>query len=480
MSGTNAHLTATTGGMIITNTGTCTITSNGSTFPGTMNFNGANGTYTLSGNLSVSGLVTCTVTVTVNHTASETMTLSGGLTLTNGLFGTAAVIFNGGTWSGAGNLNKAWSVSSGGVTLGSAVSTQSYLTGNTGTLAFATYLMTLSATSFTLYGTTSCTTPSAGTGGIKLTSTTGCTATFNGTPLGGALVLDMTASKVLTLANGGLACVVNGLVTVSTTTTLTPTTTESLSANYGITMNAALSGTATINMAGAMTSSGAADILSCPLNFNGNFSFANNFYYQTGPITWTAGTDGTTGAVNGHCLFLNAATTLSWNGVTIVNVQMGSNLTMTTGSAIAITNWLLAYGGPISQTINGGYAITVANLQYTPSGTGNLTFAAGTIVNVTNSLYIGSSANLPGALVTDFIGTVKSGTGSSPIYLYYTGTAANCTSWGIAYTDVTNTNGVAGAAGTPILNYGPASLLTRTTGITPYTTANMVNQIGVV
>jgi hypothetical protein len=445
-----------------------------------MNFNGADGTYTLSGNLSVSGLVTVTVTVTVNHTASETMTLSGGLTLAYNLAGTAALIFNGGTWSGAGNLNMAWSVSSGGVTLGSAVSTQSYLTGNTGTLAFATYLMTLSATSFTLYGTTSCTTPSAGTGGIKLTSTTGCTATFNGTPLGGALVLDMTASKVLTLANGGLACVVNGLVTVSTTTTLTPTTTESLSANYGITMGAAMSGTAVINIAGAMQSNAAADVLSCPLNFNGNFSFGGVLYYSGGPITWTAGVDGTTGTVASHSLFLSAATTLSWNGVTLVNVWSGNNLTMTTGSAISVTNWLMAWDGQISQTINGGYTITVANLQYTPSGTGTLTFAAGTIINVTNSLYLASTANLPGTLGTNYVGTVKSGTSSSPIYLYYTGAAGNCTSWAFIFTDVTNTNGVAGAAGTPILNYGPSSLLTRTAGITPYTAANMVNQIGVV
>jgi hypothetical protein len=245
-------------------------------------------------------------------------------------------------------------------------------------------------------------------------------------------------------------------------------------------MGAALSGTAVINIAGAMQSNSTADILSCPLNFNGNFSFGGVFYYSGGPITWTAGVDGTTGTVASHSLFLNAATTLSWNGVTLVNVNMGNNLTMTTGSAISVTNWIMALGAQISQTINGGHTITVANLQYTPSGTGNLTFAAGTIVNVTNSLYIGSSANLPGALDTYFIGTVKSGTGSSPIYLYYTGTAANCTSWGIAYTDVTNTNGVAGAAGTPILNYGPSSLLTRTTGITPYTTANIVNQIGVV
>lgn len=82
---------------------TCTITSNGKTWPNAVTMSGTT-TKTLSGNWSITGSLSITGAITLNATTAETLTVAGGLSMQNIMTaGTAKIILTGGTWSSNAN-----------------------------------------------------------------------------------------------------------------------------------------------------------------------------------------------------------------------------------------------------------------------------------------------------------------------------------------------------------------------------------------
>ncbi len=460
MSSTSGIISVTGGGVTLaaTPTGTTfptltlktaaqTLTSGGFSWPGALNLDYA-GTITLLGNWVNSGLVTWTLATNLNQTTNETFTGNGGLTMTatSGTTSTAPFIFEGGTLAFGTRTLSAPS----GITLSGA------MTSTSGTLI-------VSGGGITLAGTP--------TGSFPLLefTTAGQTLTSGGFTWPGKLTFNYAGTFTL-LGNW----VNTGLVTILAPLVLNSTTTETFTENGGITVDSNTSGTAgIINGGGTWSATGVASgTISNNFTFAGDSTVSGTVGYRDGTLTWVSGTITTTGST--FDIFSGVATPvtintpstgMSWNNILIYNtasVIFNANLNLT---GALVTMWE-------DTTFSGTFTtITMANFSVmgtftSVQGAVAQTFPAGTILNVTSGLNLYSGPPYNGATSTT---TIQSGTPSSPIYLNYTGTAANCVVADVVFTDVN-----ASGSSQTIYDYGATpSILTRTTNIIPINQNNI-------
>ncbi len=98
------HTWVVNGTGLMTISAASTITSNGKTFPGPINFSGSN-TKTISGDWTITGILgIATTTTTINKTTTEVISV-GGFNVAATVAGTINITLTGGTWTGGANLN---------------------------------------------------------------------------------------------------------------------------------------------------------------------------------------------------------------------------------------------------------------------------------------------------------------------------------------------------------------------------------------
>lgn len=361
--------------------------------------------------------------------------------------------------------------SSGNVTISAAAAAATIdETGYTGTLAFGTQTLTLTAasnltgamtsTSGTISTSGNITLLATPTGSFPIIKITGAnTLTSGGFTWPGTLNLNVAGNVVL---SGNW--INTGLVTYSSTTFLNSTTSETFTVNGGLTMAAnGGAGTATIIAGGGtISSTGTGSGLKNNLIFQGNSTIgltlalsAQTTKYVSGSVT-----------VTGSTVVLNGATTFNINGMTLNNLFLSGTIPITLSSNLTILGTLLNTvnvgtdaGG--SLTFSGAFNISVGTLTFN-NNTGSqmvLTIPAGQTLTVTNAI------NTYG--MTAFTTLIKSDTSSSSAFLNYTGTPANEDISRASFTDID-------ASGSSQTLYDWfAGTLTRTNKIVSVTAANI-------
>ena len=352
---------------------------------------------------------------------------------------------------------------SGTITLGQANACANLdMTGNAGTLAFATYALTVS-TSTKLYGTMTATSGNNLTitgGGVQLLgncgsatttiyfTTAGQTLTSGGYTWGGKLTIHYAGTFVLSEN-----WVNTGLFAIDYAVVLNQTTNETLTCNGGLYNNGGLlSGTVNIiigGTGGTISQNSGSYSIANNLTFNcTSATIGVNFGYRTGTMTYTAGTITTSNST----LYIFASCTLtgisniSWNNFVIYGnsetITMNSDLNCTGTLKVGFTNPVIT-GGNINC---GTFYVNYFN------GTSGLTLDAGTTLTIADAIQI------PGDFSGVYVLTLKSGTPSSYVNLVYNGTAANCQVSKCTFTDID------ASGGNPIRNF-IGGTLTRTKNI---------------
>jgi hypothetical protein len=303
-------------------------------------------------------------------------------------------------------------------------------TGYTGTLAFGTQNLTLTAASKIGGAMTNTSGFIVTTGNITLLST--ATGTFPTIEQNGAVTFisgGFTWPGAFRFNNATNATlngnwITSGLTTFAAASNLIVTSAETYTTNGGLTMTSATgtSGSlATIILGGGTWSSSANASVSNSLNFAGNVTVSGNVYYKTGEIQYISGTPITTGST----LNLTGTSTISTNGMVWNNIT-GPTTTM----ILNLVSNLVASGKILLQaqtTFSGADDITTSNFTVASTATITISLAAKQRLNVTNAISIVGNGNI----------TVKSGTVSSPTYISYYGVKANQDIGNVNFTDVT-------------------------------------------
>ncbi|MBP9758736.1 hypothetical protein KBD45_03500 [Candidatus Dojkabacteria bacterium] len=373
-------------------------------------------TVTLSADLNVSGNTTIGINGPLTITGF-TLKMGGSLTITNNvtISGTTNFLLNGtGTWSAnaIGIIQNNLTINTAGTIT---VSGTVYF--NTGTLTYTAGTMSMGVSVISL---ATCT--------IDTSGMTWFSMTFTGTSQTITLLSGINASGIVTLG-GTTALTINGVFnfiisgSLASNTTLTSGTT-----------NFVMSGT------GTLSSSTSSTVLRNNLTINtaGTITIGTNFAFNTGTLTYTAGTVTTTSST----LTIAASCTLNTNGI------IWNNITHSTGVQICTLSSNLNAIGTLTISVNttyvGAFNITSASATITAvsvfSGkltTSGLCFFNGTATSctLTDIFTVGSltinNNNQPinGSFIYvngNFLeGTNVTKTGTSTIVLSGTGTWNN-------------------------------------------------------
>ena len=359
------------------------------------------------------------------------------------------------------------------------------MTGYTGTLAFGTsHSLTLTAGA-TLQGAFS----AAGTSDIVVQ---GGGVTLAATPTGSTFpILDFTTTGQ-TLTSGGFQWpgpvtfgvvgtftfngnwYTGGNTLLASAPVLNKTTTETYTAAGGLSGNIAVTGSiAQLYLEGGTWTTGGSQVIQVPMTITPvvsnitlsgivNFGGTNNTLTYT-PSTFTVTTTGSTlelGSITGSI-------TLAISGLTLNNLYISQNVTYNFPTTLNLTGNFSGFNVSAG-VVDGATTINCANLNFlsTAAAAGSMTFQAGTTINVSNSILLSGALLNTGGNSPEII---KSDTASSPIFINYSGTAANAVVSNTSFTDVQFT-------GLPVYNYSQSSnlpTLTRTTGVTLVTPANI-------
>jgi hypothetical protein len=337
---------------------TMTITSNGTTYTGNIEFAGAV-TYTLADNMSVSRNVTFTSvgTQTLN---GNVLSIGGNLTHSNTsvVTGTTSFILNGtGTWSHTitGVIRNNLNINTAGtITLGTNV----YY--NTGTLTYtagtvvttSSTLIIGAATTLNTNGITWNNITTTFTGAITLGSnlTLTGTLTVSGSTLsftlGGNNLVSTNAN--LYLANGTFTLPANQTFKTLSNITVGTINGNILTLTENIALGAALGGTTNIVYAGtgSWTTGSASHVITNNLTINtsGTLTIGTNVYKNGGILTYTAGTVITAGST----LNIGTSLTLTTNGIIWNNITSTISGTLTLGSNLTLTGTFFVNNGNLS------------------------------------------------------------------------------------------------------------------------------------
>jgi hypothetical protein len=209
----------------------------------------------------------------------------------------------------------------------------------------------------------------------------------------------------------------NALVTISGATIVNRVVSQSFNINGGLTVNAGLSGTATVVLSSGSWS-GASTVTS-NLTFNGNPTISGNVYYSTGTLSYISGTPIVTGStlnLTGNCT-LNTST-MAWN-----NISFNAVSTIVTLTSNLVTNGALVTNGGGSNQINkttsetvttfGGISVNAGALAgtallYFNGGTWSGAFTLGISTTINGNVTLSSGAIIyAGNTFTYLSGTVN-------------------------------------------------------------------------
>lgn len=167
-------------------------------------------------------------------------------------------------------------------------------------------------------------------------------------------------------------------------------------------------------------------------------------------------------------LATNGSYTLTTAGLTFPGSISSFNSPMTLVSALTVSGTLTV------STVTGAYDITCGVLDLGYAGAVHTVFPAGITVTVASSFHAYTN-NSYSYTYESFIYSyqVKSGTASSPFYLVYQGTPANCNVCNITFTDVDASGSAQG------IDNWYGGTLTRCTNITNRTSADIGGGSGV-
>lgn len=369
-----------TGGYTVTGTANLrlasagmTITSNGTTYTGNVEFVNNAVVYTLADNMSCSGTITA---ISANPIINgNTLFIGGNLTnsTTNLISGTTAFVFNGtGIWSNTstGRLTNNTTINTAGtLTLGTNV----YY--STGTLTYTAGTVITTGSTLNIQTNTT-----LNTNGI----------TWNNISAVGAITLgsNLTLTSTLTVAAGTLSFVLGGFSLISTNAnltmgtsgtftmpanqtfkTLTTTATSTINGNTltiteNLTINAAVSGTTPIIYAGTgiWSATAVSSIINNNLTINtaGTLTISGTVYKQGGIFTYTAGTIVDTGAtvVAGG----GGTTTLNVSGYTWEKFLVAGAVTLTSNINATTFGTFTQGSANISFTL-GGNSLNFTHLE---------------------------------------------------------------------------------------------------------------------
>lgn len=276
--------------------------------------------------------LTCNTFVTsggaaINKTTTQTVTVNGNITIgNNGVAGTAEIIAKGGIVTTGSN---------------SFIANSFTLDGN---LTFAGSILYIdcrsSATLKYLSGTNNCSTTD-----LKLIG--GGTVSFDTSGVSWkSLQLSVSFTPTFILISN---LNVIGATTVSAACNVNTSTSARLITG-GLIVNAAIGGTAVIELTGGTWSSAANVYVTSPLTFNGNPTISGNVYYSTGTLGYISGTP----VVTGSTLNVNANTTFN------TGLMRWNNINMTGGTAHVLTSDLYALGTFVTG-VGGGSNMNTSN-----------------------------------------------------------------------------------------------------------------------
>jgi hypothetical protein len=474
-----ATLTYTAGTVIVTGS-TLTLTGAGATLNtsgmtwNNVTFSGASPTYTFSSNLNLSGGLTLGGTSPLILTGN-TINAGGNLAVSNNnsISGTTNIVLNGtGTWTGTGTylqnnltINTSGTITVSGtvpyrtgtltyvagtvITTGSTLLTNGSTTFNTSTVnwdnvTFATNSITATLTSnFNV------------TGVFTLSYTSTATVSFSV----GANLFNLTGSLVANVGTNGVTLTLPNSITITNATLGNAAGTFTINSNSlnitgNLTVQSVISGTTTIVLAGTGTwSQNANGTLRNNTNINtlGTITISGNIAYNTGTLTYTAGTVITTGSN----LVATLSVTLNTNGISWNNVTFS----MFTGMVVTLTSDL---------TVLGTLTLSV------PSASGDLPINGSTIYVSGNLTVSGNAAS------------VYNATGTTNIVLNGTGTWSNSGNFlGLRINLTINTTGtitVLGTVGfnTKTLTYIAGTVDTSNATLYIFTASTTLNTGGIV
>ena len=309
-----------------------TITTTGSTLnisgPTTFNTSGMSwnniftgntaATHVLLSNLTANGLINIGQSAPINSTSSETVTAAGGLTVSTPLLGTAKIILTGGTWSGGSRIANNLDIN-GNITISGTVQISN------GTVTYVSGTVTTTGSTLSIQYST----PTLNTNGI----------TWNNVSIQGN-----TITLTSNFSMSGLFTIVgSGATAINTSNSSTFTT------SGGMTLNAALSGTAKIILTGG-TWSGAGQ-LSNILDINGNVTISGSVTYGGSALTYLSGavnTSGSTVNFSGTTTITSGA--IQWWNVT--HSTFSANKTLVGDMIVRGLFFNNSNGGLINKTTN--------------------------------------------------------------------------------------------------------------------------------
>ena len=315
---------------------------------------------TISFVLGGNNLVTSSANLVVTN--STTFTVPQNLTFVNGNVGPGATI-NGNQISLSGNLvGPSSSISSGTTTIvligtgtwshpGNGVLRNNLTINTAGTI-------TISGNVYYNTGTLTYTAGTAVTTGSTLNISLSTAFTTNGITWWNMSVSGSTPT--LTLGND-LSVAGTLTFSASTSTTLTGNTLN-ISGGINVISNVIVSGTTAILFSGTGTwTHPAAGVIrnNLTINTDGTITLVNNVYYNTGTLTYTAGTVVTTGS----SLAISASTTLITNGISWNNIIIAAATTLTLGNTLVVGGTLTLGFSTIFTT--SGFTVGVLNLSVT-------------------------------------------------------------------------------------------------------------------
>jgi len=370
-----------------------TITSGGKVF-GVVTF-GTAATYTLGDDMNIDGTFTTSAASVIND---NKIYASGNFAQgTGGTSGTTEIVMDG--------SGKTWTS-----TASAAVQNNLTLTGTitvSGTVYYKTGTLTTTAGTIT---TTSSTLNIRANATLDTNGTNWNNVTFVGT------AATITLSSTLS---------VDGTLTITGSTIINS---NSVYASGSVTVNAALSGTATLVMDGTGTWSAGNYLQSIAnnltINTAGTITIGTYAAYKTGTFTYTAGTVTTTSSL----FYISGGCTLNVNGINWNNVESIGVNTVTLSSNLSVDGTLTLSN---ALTLNGNTAYLSGSLTETQPllGTTNIildgtgTWTGGSSTGVANNLTINTagtitlSANVyyKTGTLTYITGTVNATTNSSTL-----------------------------------------------------------------
>lgn len=191
---------------------------------------------------------------------------------------------------------------------------------------------------------------------------------------------------------------ITGTLTVSAATTLNWTTNEILTLG-GLTLNAAMSGTAGITLASGTWSGASA--LSNNLTLSSGTTVSGSVAYNTGTLTGS-GTTTTTSST----LTVATSTTFNTSGISWNNVTLTATATLTINSLLSIGGTFTINAG-VTPTFAGTAGFTVATFTWSTASAVTLTFKNSVTYTITTAFNCFLSRNGSIALFTSDDGTLK-------------------------------------------------------------------------